>query len=152
MSAMTSKIEIDPIDERAYTSLHDNFVCSKYTAQEIEALLDRLAKKKYVVDTNCPNCGAPITKSQCNYCGTIFTDLAEQEAKMELLRKEQAQLKTQASNASNLATLVREYQNHESNLRSILYADNQPCYAIGYGGGNGGTASWPCGLVQILYE
>lgn len=148
MSTMT-EIKIDPIDERAYTSLHDNFVCSKYTAQEIEALLDRLAKKKYVVDTNCPNCGAPITKSQCDYCGTIFTDLAEQEAKMEKLRSKQVRLQT---NASNLASLIHEYQNHESNNHSILYADNQPYYAIGYGGGNGGTASWPCGLVQILYE
>lgn len=150
MSAMTSKIEIDPIDERAYASLHDNFVCSKYTPQEIEALLDRLAKKKYVVDTNCPNCGAPITKSQCDYCGTIFTDLAEQEEKMELLRKEQVHLKIQASNAVNLATLVREYQNHESNLRSILYADNKP-YAVAYGGGNGGQGCYPDGSVQILY-
>ena len=22
--------------------------------------------------TNCPNCGAPITSHQCEYCGTIF--------------------------------------------------------------------------------
>jgi predicted amidophosphoribosyltransferase len=22
--------------------------------------------------TNCPNCGAPITGSRCEYCGTVF--------------------------------------------------------------------------------
>lgn len=22
--------------------------------------------------TNCPNCGAPITSHQCEYCGTVF--------------------------------------------------------------------------------
>ena len=49
--------------------------------------------------TNCPNCGAPIAKSQCEYCGTVFADLAEQEAEMERLRKEQARLQIQALNA-----------------------------------------------------
>lgn len=24
--------------------------------------------------TNCPNCGAPITKGTCEYCGTVFVD------------------------------------------------------------------------------
>ena len=24
--------------------------------------------------TNCPNCGAPITKGTCEYCGTVFAD------------------------------------------------------------------------------
>lgn len=22
--------------------------------------------------TNCPNCGAPVVSSQCEYCGTVF--------------------------------------------------------------------------------
>ena len=83
MSVSISEFKIEPIDECFYTSLHDNFVCSKYTVKEIEQSLDRLAKKKYVVDTNCPNCGAPIMKSQCEYCGTVFTDLAEQEEEDE---------------------------------------------------------------------
>ena len=26
---------------------------------------------------NCPNCGAPITGIQCEYCGTMFYDFAE---------------------------------------------------------------------------
>lgn len=150
MSTSTSKFKIEPIDECSYISHYDNFVYSKYTAEEIEALLDRLAKKKYVVDTNCPNCGAPIMKSQCEYCGTVFTDLAEQEEKIKQLREEQARLQIQASNAANLASLIHERQTYQSNLRSILYADNVPC-AVGYSGGTGGSGSFSDGSVQILY-
>jgi len=25
---------------------------------------------------NCPNCGAPITSEQCQYCGTLFYDFS----------------------------------------------------------------------------
>ena len=25
---------------------------------------------------NCPNCGAPITGSECEYCGSVFYDFA----------------------------------------------------------------------------
>lgn len=25
-------------------------------------------------EINCPNCGAPITGSRCEYCGTVFAD------------------------------------------------------------------------------
>lgn len=28
-----------------------------------------LSQNKY---TNCPNCGAPLTSTQCEYCGTRF--------------------------------------------------------------------------------
>lgn len=28
---------------------------------------------------NCPNCGAPITSEQCEYCGTLFYDFANIE-------------------------------------------------------------------------
>ena len=26
--------------------------------------------------TNCPNCGAPITSEKCPYCGTVFYDFS----------------------------------------------------------------------------
>lgn len=26
--------------------------------------------------TNCPNCGAPIDHEKCDYCGTVFIDVA----------------------------------------------------------------------------
>lgn len=25
-------------------------------------------------ETNCPNCGAPISSSKCEYCGTVFSN------------------------------------------------------------------------------
>ena len=36
------------------------------SAQETINTFDKL--------TNCPNCGAPITSSKCEYCGTVFRD------------------------------------------------------------------------------
>lgn len=29
--------------------------------------------------TNCPNCGAPISGIKCEYCGTLFFDMADVE-------------------------------------------------------------------------
>ena len=26
---------------------------------------------------NCPNCGAPITSSTCEYCGTVFPEMQD---------------------------------------------------------------------------
>ena len=42
--------------------------------------------------TNCPNCGAPITKSKCEYCGTTFDDDLEERrnkllAEMDMCRQ-----------------------------------------------------------------
>ena len=37
-------------------------------------------------DTNCPNCGAPITGDHCEYCGTVFVDV------QELIRENQVRL------------------------------------------------------------
>ena len=30
--------------------------------------------------TNCPNCGAPITRPTCEYCGTKFVDFNKRDA------------------------------------------------------------------------
>lgn len=32
--------------------------------------------------TNCPNCGAPITKNKCEYCGTIFRFIETEKYKI----------------------------------------------------------------------
>ena len=40
--------------------------------------------------SNCPNCGAPIVGNKCEYCGTIFNDMHEQENqyyRLDLLHK-----------------------------------------------------------------
>lgn len=39
---------------------------------------------------NCPNCGAPITGSTCDYCGSLFYDFAN----LELRKPSYLRLKT----------------------------------------------------------
>lgn len=34
--------------------------------------------------TNCPNCGAPLNGSKCEYCGTITNDVDSEIARIEL--------------------------------------------------------------------
>ena len=46
--------------------------------------------------TNCPNCGAPITSSKCEYCGTVFRD-----QRIDFLIDENERLK-QVSNIERL--------------------------------------------------
>lgn len=36
------------------------------------------------MDTNCPNCGAPITSYRCEYCGTKFESPLENELKTRI--------------------------------------------------------------------
>lgn len=67
-----------------------NYYISKYTGEEIEAMLDAVAHK--TLDTNCPNCGAPIVGPSCEYCGTIFdldylTQISKRRSKSETYNK-----------------------------------------------------------------
>lgn len=82
---------------------------------------------------NCPNCGAPVTKSKCEYCDTVFFDLQTQDLEMEILREKQKNLQEQlfrinfsASQCANLQTLIQDAQLRNMNHRAILYADNVP--------------------------
>lgn len=36
--------------------------------------------------TNCPNCGAPITSSACEYCGTVHRRSRESDDMVALLK------------------------------------------------------------------
>jgi hypothetical protein len=38
-------------------------------------------------ELNCPNCGAPIKKDRCEYCGTQFFDLSDMELNRESFLK-----------------------------------------------------------------
>lgn len=64
------------------------------------------------VQTNCPNCGAPITSHKCEYCGTVFDQDKEeqilQHEKDELLQKQfaLAQAHQAESILANLQTSV----------------------------------------------
>ena len=37
---------------------------------------------------NCPNCGAPITGSKCEYCGTIFEKSVNLDLELDRLTRE----------------------------------------------------------------
>lgn len=34
----------------------------------------KFEKTSVMNETNCPNCGAPIIGSKCEYCGTVFSN------------------------------------------------------------------------------
>ena len=83
--------------------------------------------------TNCPNCGAPITKSKCEYCDAVFSDLQAQDLEIEILREKNKNLQEQlfrinfsASQCANLQTLIQEAQLRTMNQNAVLYADNIP--------------------------
>ena len=41
---------------------------------------DYIAKpEKTLVPRTCPNCGAPVHGSQCDYCGSVFGDYEEEQ-------------------------------------------------------------------------
>lgn len=48
------------------------FYMSKYTGEEIDAAIGAVLEGRAVLVTNCPNCGAPIERGSCPYCGTTF--------------------------------------------------------------------------------
>ena len=41
---------------------------------------------------NCPNCGAPVFGTRCDYCGTSFTDEAELQNRLEELKQRKLEL------------------------------------------------------------
>ena len=45
----------------------------KTGAMLLDSVHERILMKELGNITNCPNCGAPITGSRCEYCGTIFS-------------------------------------------------------------------------------
>lgn len=72
---------------------------------------------------NCPNCGAPITGVQCEYCGTVFYDFTT----MEVGKTQHVRVKIKDElfifNAA-IETFDVEISNHAE----ILYADGAPYY------------------------
>lgn len=91
-----------------------------YSANEIRAgILKR--------ETNCPNCGAPITSHKCEYCGTVFDRDKEeqilQHEKDELLQKQfaLAQARQTESILANLQTSV--FVPSDMSIRQACQAD-----------------------------
>lgn len=44
----------------------------EYFAEQIKQYIDKKIELQIHKRTNCPNCGAVITSSKCEYCGTDF--------------------------------------------------------------------------------
>lgn len=44
----------------------------EYFAKCMKEYVNMQIELKVNKSTNCPNCGAPITSSKCEYCGTDF--------------------------------------------------------------------------------
>ena len=53
----------------------------------------------------CPNCGAPIQKNSCEYCGTRFF-IPQQEDELEQYRQKIAFLQTQMNHARQTEHLL----------------------------------------------
>lgn len=45
---------------------------SRFTGQQIDEAIGLVLAGKAILITNCPNCGAPVSGSVCEYCGTKF--------------------------------------------------------------------------------
>lgn len=56
------------------------------------------------MDSNCPNCGAPIAGAKCEYCGTVF----HSEEYKDLLAKKAVEL--QAAQIRMNANLIQSIQ------------------------------------------
>lgn len=68
--------------------------------------------------TNCPNCGAPIQTSVCEYCGTVFNmDILHQ--KMDEYKTLQEKIR-QLENTKHVEEL---YANAIKAMRSYAFGD-----------------------------
>lgn len=68
-------------------------------------------------DTNCPNCGAPITGDHCEYCGTVFVDV------QELIRENQVR--------ENQVRLNELYMDTIKAMRNYTYTPNEARELLG---------------------
>lgn len=72
---------------------------------------------------NCPNCGAPITSAQCEYCGTLFYDFANVEI------GKPSYLRLKIGDTLNIFKAVAEQTEIVNEAPApVLYYDNQPLY------------------------
>ena len=50
------------------------YLSGAYTGKEIDEAIGLVLAGKAILITNCPNCGAPVSGSVCEYCGTKFRE------------------------------------------------------------------------------
>lgn len=70
---------------------------------------------------NCPNCGAPIQKDYCPYCGAVFLDWASFDVNAPTFVK----VKDQHGQYRLLKIAITSITEHLSFDDTHLYADNQ---------------------------
>ena len=70
---------------------------------------------------NCPNCGAPIQKDYCPYCGSVFLDWASFDVNAPTFVK----VKDQRGQYRLLKIAIMSITEHLSFDDTHLYADNQ---------------------------
>lgn len=70
---------------------------------------------------NCPNCGAPIQKDYCPYCGAVFLDWASFDVNAPTFVK----VKDQRGQYRLLKIAITSITEHLSFDDTHLYADNQ---------------------------
>lgn len=75
---------------------------------------------------NCPNCGAPIQKDYCPYCGAVFLDWASFDANAPTFVK----VKDHHGQYRLLKIAIMSITEHLSFDDTHLYADNQIFQAI----------------------
>lgn len=72
------------------------------------------------VQTNCPNCGAPITSHKCEYCGTVFDRNVEDSLQKQ--REECNRLRAELQRAQMNASIVAQ----TNSLLSVPYPQYGP--------------------------
>lgn len=67
--------------------------------------------------TNCPNCGAPIVASQCEYCGTMFPEYHSPSKARTLLELETEFIKHQMAVMQLYEDAIRAMRSYSENMR-----------------------------------
>lgn len=105
------KLYADNVCVAEVLQAYDDGLISANTVRELIADTQSI-HRDIPVQTNCPNCGAPITSYKCEYCGTVFDRNKEEQIlrheKDELLQKQfaLAQAHQAESILANLQTSV----------------------------------------------
>ena len=75
---------------------------------------------------NCPNCGAPITKDYCPYCGSVFLDWASFDVNSPTFVK----IKDQFGRYRLMKLAIMSLTEHMSCNDTHLYSDNELYYTV----------------------
>lgn len=72
--------------------------------------------------SNCPNCGAPITSSQCEYCGTVFPGYSSYTLREKMDRCEQRRRYLERELAARKCQMYIDTDNMKRLYEKVLMA------------------------------